>query len=95
MGQQKGSSSYIISSLHRAVLIYILTTPCSRIFPLFLFVSIPSQVHYVHVILTSISGIWYTCSLYLGREENQGVDNPEPMENEEQAIQETGENSLQ
>jgi hypothetical protein len=32
--------------------------------------------------------------IYLGREENQGVGNPEPMENEEQAIQKTGENSL-
>ena len=68
--------------------------PCSRIVPLFLFVSIPSQVHYVHAILISIVGNWWTYLIYLGREENQGVGNPEPMENEEQAIQKTGENSL-
>ena len=33
--------------------------------------------------------------MYLGREENQGVDNPEPMEHEEQDIQEIGDNSFQ
>ena len=58
---------------------------------MFLFVSTPSRLHYVHVILISIAGNWCTSSLFLGGEGNQGVDNPGPMDNEEQATEETGE----
>ena len=57
---------------------------------MFLFVSTPSRLHYVHVILISIAGNWWTSSLYLGGEGNQGADNPGPMENEEQASEEKG-----
>ena len=65
-----------------------LTTACSRNAPMFLSVSTPSRLHYVHVILISIAGNWWTSSLYLGGEGNQGVDNPGPMDNEEQAATE-------
>lgn len=91
MKRKKGSPSNIISSLHRTALAYILTTACSRNAPMFLFVFIPSRLHYVHVILISIAGNWWTSSIDLGGEGNQVVDNPGPMENEEQATEETGE----